>query len=71
MAIWHGMPWDDGILEKDLNGVWFSTQSILNRIKLTKYKHVWYQFRVPFNDTNNGIIYFKQNYKIRKLVCPY
>ena len=59
MAIWHGMPRDDGILEKGLNGMWFSTQSILNRIKLTEYKHVWYHFGVPFHEMIYRNIYFK------------
>ena len=58
MAIWHGIPWDDGILEKDLNGVWFSTQRMLNCIKLTEYKRVWYHFAVPFNEMINSNIYF-------------
>ena len=40
MAIGHGMPGDAGVLEKDLNGVLFSTKSMLNCIELTEYKHV-------------------------------
>ena len=59
MAIWHGMPWDDDILEKELIGVWFSTQRMPNCVKLTEYKHVWYHFSVPFNETSNGNIQFK------------
>ena len=59
MAIWHGMPRDDGISEKDVNEVWFSTQSMLNCIKLAEYKRVWYHFRVPFNGMINSNIYSK------------
>ena len=59
MAIWHGMSWDKGILEKELNWLWFSTQRMLNYNKLTEYKHVWYDFRVPFHEMINSNIYFK------------
>ena len=71
MAIWHGMPWDDSNLEKDLNGMYFSTQRMLHCIKLTEYKHVWYHLRVPFNETSNGDIYFKENIEMKKLAYLY
>ena len=58
MAIWHGMPWDDGILDKELNQEGFTTQSMLNWITLTEYQHVWYHFTVHFDEIIDSNIYF-------------